>query len=44
MADINHNIMLCFILREKERPDNRSDGKASAIIVTSIFKAIFETT
>lgn len=42
MADIDHNIIQCFIPRKKGRPNYRKGLKASAIIVTSIFKEILE--
>lgn len=42
MGDSNHNIMQCFIPREKKRPNNRIGLKATEIKVTSILKEILE--
>lgn len=42
MADINHDIMQCFVPTEKQRPNNRRSLKAFEIIVTSSFKDILE--
>lgn len=42
MGDSNHNIMQCFIPREKKTPKNKIGLKATEINVTSILKEILE--